>query len=29
MKVLVAGAGSVGIAIAQDLSQKGYEVVLM
>ena len=29
MKVLIAGAGSVGIAIAEDLSSKGYDVVVM
>ena len=29
MKVLIAGAGSVGIAIAEDLSGKGYDIVVM
>ena len=29
MKVIVAGAGSVGVAIASDLTAKGYDVVLM
>jgi trk system potassium uptake protein TrkA len=29
MKVLVAGAGSVGVAIAEDLGAKGYDVTLM
>jgi trk system potassium uptake protein len=29
MKVMVAGAGSVGIAIAEDLADKGYDVVVM
>ena len=29
MKIMVAGAGSVGIAIAEDLVSKGFEVVVM
>jgi len=29
MKVMIAGAGSVGIAIAEDLRTKGYDVVVM
>ena len=29
MKVMIAGAGSVGIAIAEDLVDKGYQVVVM
>lgn len=29
MKVLIAGAGSVGMAIAQDLSGKGYDITVM
>ena len=29
MKVMIAGAGSVGMAIGEDLIQKGYEVVVM
>ena len=29
MKVMIAGAGSVGIAIAEDLGTKGYEVIVM
>ena len=29
MKIMVAGAGSVGVAIAEDLVSKGYEVLVM
>ena len=29
MKIMIAGAGSVGIAIAEDLADKGYEVTVM
>jgi len=29
MKVMIAGAGSVGLAIGEDLAQKGYDVLVM
>ena len=29
MKVMIAGAGSVGVAIAEDLNAKGYDVIVM
>ena len=29
MKVMIAGAGSVGMAIGEDLAAKGYDVIVM